>query len=446
MSTTMRDAALAATLGKGDPGTSEAPHAVSSRVILAGAMGSVVEYFDFGVYGYVATILAAHFFDNGDPTVALLNTLAAFALAFVLRPIGGIIFSHFGDKYGRKNALAATILTMSAASGLIGILPTYAAIGVGASILLVLARCFQGFAAGGELGGAIAFVAEHSPDRRRGLLCATTQTGALAGVLIASLLITLLNQVLGDTVMKSWAWRLPFLIAIPIGLFGLWIRSRLAEAPQFEALEKSGRTDSAPIVHLVTQHFGPLLKAICLSILLFSLYYIAYVYLNIHLQRVVGTSAGLAFWSTTLTLAVSVIAMPMFGALSDKVGRKPMFVVAGLIALVFAVPAFKLMQHGGATAVLMQVLLGLVESALMGTAFSTLAELFPAQVRYTGIALGFNIAGTLAGGTAPLISTWLVGVTHTPIAPAYFLAGTAVVTLIAALTLKETVGSKLRLV
>jgi MHS family proline/betaine transporter-like MFS transporter len=446
MSTTTHYSVSAQAQVQKDKANAERPHGVSSRVILAGAVGSVVEYFDFAVYGYVATILAANFFSSGDPTIALLNTLAAFALSFLLRPIGGIVFSHFGDKYGRKNALAATILTMSVASGLIGILPTYAAMGVGASVLLVLARCLQGFAAGGELGGAIAFVSEHSPDAKRGLLCSTTQTGALAGVLIASLLIALLNQLLGAETMKAWGWRLPFLIAIPLGLFGLWIRNRLAEAPQFQELEKSGHTDSAPVIHLFTGHAGALLQAVGLSTLLFSLYYVAYVYLNIHFQRVVGTTASLAFWSTSLTLAVSVLCMPMFGALSDKVGRKPIFIVASLLALVFAVPSFKWMQEGGATAVAMQVLLGLIESALMGVAFSTLAELFPAKVRYTGVALGFNIGGTVAGGTAPLISTWLVGVMHTPIAPAYFLAGTAVVTFITSLTLRETAGSKLRLV
>jgi len=160
------------------------PSRVSARVVIAGAVGSVVEYFDFGVYGYVATILATQFFAAGDSTSALLSTLAAFAVAFVLRPVGGLIFSHFGDRYGRKNTLGATVLMMSAASGLIGVLPTYAAIGVGASVLLVLARCLQGIAAGGELGGAIAFVAEHSPAGKRGLLCSMTQTGALAGVLL----------------------------------------------------------------------------------------------------------------------------------------------------------------------------------------------------------------------------------------------------------------------
>jgi MFS transporter, MHS family, proline/betaine transporter len=419
------------------------PSRVSARVVIAGAVGSVVEYFDFGVYGYVATILATQFFAAGDSTSALLSTLAAFAVAFVLRPVGGLIFSHFGDRYGRKNTLGATVLMMSAASGLIGVLPTYAAIGVGASVLLVLARCLQGIAAGGELGGAIAFVAEHSPAGKRGLLCSMTQTGALAGVLLASICVALLNQFLSKESMTQWGWRVPFLVAIPVGLFGLWIRTELSEATSFKILEKTQGVEAAPFVELFRSHLPALLKSIGLSVLLFSLYYIAYVYVNIHLQRVVGLSSKLAFWSTTVTLAVSVLCMPLFGTLSDRIGRKPVFVFASLAAAIAAAPCFILMNDGGMTAVAMQLILGVIESALMGVAFSTFAELFPTRVRYTGIALGFNIGGVVAGGSAPFICTWLVGALGSSIAPSYFLCFTALVTLLSALTLKETAGSPL---
>jgi MHS family proline/betaine transporter-like MFS transporter len=420
------------------------PTRISPRIVVAGAVGSIVEYFDFGVYGYVAVLLASQFFSPGDATSALLNTLAAFAIAFVMRPIGGLIFSHFGDRLGRKNALAATVLLMSAASGLIGILPTYAAIGVAASVLLVIARCMQGIAAGGELGGAIAFVAEHSPASRRGLFCSTTQTGALAGVLLASILVATLNQLLSKEAMASWGWRVPFIAAIPIGMFGLWIRSRLTEAKAFKAIAESHEIESAPVVELFHSHRKPLLQSIGLSMLLFAMYYVAYVYVNIHLQRIVHMSSQWVFWGTTLTLAVSVLCMPMFGLLSDLVGRKPVFFGSSVVAAIIAVPCFVLMNHGGVTALAMQGVLGLVESALMGVAFSTMAEMFPTRVRYTGVALGFNIGAVVAGGSAPYVCTWLVATTGSSIAPAWFLVATAIITLLTTFTLKETAGTALK--
>ena len=414
------------------------------RVVVAGAVGSIVEYFDFGVYGYVATILATKFFVDGDPTAALLATLATFAVAFVLRPVGGILFGHFGDRYGRKTALAATVGLMAVASGLIGILPTYASIGVGATALLVLARCLQGIAAGGELGGAASFVAEHSPAGRRGFFCATTQTGALAGALLASLTVASLNSTLGETRMEDWGWRIPFLVAIPLGLVGLWIRTRLEDSPRFAAVEAHGEKVASPVVTLFREQRGALALCTALSVLLFSSYYVAYLYVGIHLQTVVDTSSGFAFWSTTVTLAVSTVLMPAFGALSDRVGRRPVFLTASVAGLVLPYPAFVLFDQGGAIAVITQIVLGLVASALMGVAFATYAELFTTSVRYTGIALGFNLGAVLAGGTAPYICTWLVDTTGASSSPAFFLMATSLVTIAAALRLRESAGTALR--
>ncbi|GAA3862919.1 MFS transporter [Streptomyces sedi] len=417
---------------------------VPPRVVAAGAVGSIVEYFDFGVYGYVATILATHFFVSGDDTAALLSTLATFAVAFALRPVGGVIFGHLGDRYGRKNALAGTVVLMAVASGLIGVLPTYGAIGVGASALLVLARCLQGIAAGGELGGAASFVAEYSPPKRRGMYCSTTQTGALGGSLLAALTVSLLNETLGEEAMHDWAWRLPFLIAIPLGVVGLLIRAKLHDSPSFRKVEQKDEKSGAPVLEALRLHRRALIQCVGLSILLFSAYYVFYVYVNIHLTETVGMDSGLAFWSTSATLAVSTVCMPLFGALTDRVGRKPVFVGASVAALVLPVPGFMLFEMGPGWAISAHIVMGLIDSALMGAAFSTFAEMFPTRVRYTGIALGFNIGSAAAGGTAPYICTWLVDQTGSPLAPAWFVIGTAVLTLIAALTLKETAGTTLR--
>lgn len=420
---------------------------VSPRVIVAGAVGSVIEYFDFGVYGYVATILAVHFFASGDPIVALLSTLATFAVAFVLRPVGALVFGHFGDRFGRKNALAGTVILMAIASGLIGVLPSYASIGLGATILLVLARCMQGIAAGGELGGAASFVSEKAPVAKRGLFTATTQTGALGGSLLASLCILVLNLSLGDDIMHSWGWRIPFLIAIPLGLFGLWIRTSLEESEEFkeaQAAVAGVKQKQAPVRDLFVKYPVKLIQVIGLSILLFSAYYIAYVYVSIHMQTSLGFSASYAQMSTTITLVVSVVLMPYFGHLSDAWGRKPIFIGATIAGFVLAIPAFMLFEAGGVIAVVSQVVLGLVDSALMGVALSAFAEMFPTHVRYTGIAFGFSVGAALAGGTSPYIATWLVEVTANPLSPAFFLMGTALITFVAALFLKETRGIDLQ--
>ncbi|WP_210716622.1 MFS transporter [Amycolatopsis acididurans] len=422
------------------------PQAIDPRVVPAGLIGSIVEYYDFGIYGYLATILSVVFFAGGtDPTGALLATFATFAAAFVLRPLGGLIFGHLGDRFGRSRILAATILSMCAATVAIGVLPTYSAIGVGAAFLLVAARCVQGVASGGEVGGAAAYVAEKSPPSRRGFLCSTVQLGALAGALLASIAVTILTSVLTHAELVSWGWRIPFLLSLPLGLVGLWIRFRLEDSVADDELASGGGLASAPAAELVRAHLPGLLRTLGLSTLLFAGYYVVYVYASTHLQRTGGFTASAAFWSTTTTLIVSCLAMPLFGHLADKWGRKPLLFGAAIAFGVLAVPGFALMNHHVyALALLAQVVLGLPESALMGVVFATFAEMFPSRVRYTGIALGFNLASMAVGGTAPLICLWLLDITGNALAPAWFLVATAVISAGTALTLTETRGTALR--
>lgn len=420
-------------------------HAIDRRVILAGAVGSIIEYYDFGIYGYLSASLASVFFVHGDPAAALLATFATFAAAFVLRPLGGLIFGHIGDRIGRKKTLAATVIAMALATFAIGVLPSYAAVGAFAAVLLVAGRCVQGVASGGEIGGAASYVAECSPPHRRGLLCSTTQLGALTGALLASAVVTLFTTVLGDETMKAWGWRIPFLIGLPLGLVGLWIRARLEDSPQFMDLAERGEVAKAPVLQLFASNRAALARTFGLSVLLFAAYYVVYVYAATHLQKTGGFSALTAFWSTIATLAVSCVLMPVFGALSDRVGRKPIFFGASVATLVLVFPGFMAMDaHGTALAVLAQIVLGIPESALMAVAFSTFAEMLPAQVRYSGIALGFNLASMAVGGTAPYICTWLINKTGDPLCPAWFLAGTAVITLATTFTLRESAGTSLR--
>lgn len=423
------------------------PDTIDKRVVAAGLVGSVVEYYDFGIYGYLATVMSVVFFADGtDPTTALLATFATFAAAFVLRPLGGLLFGHLGDRLGRSRILAVTILSMCVATVMIGLLPTYAAIGVGAAFLLVAARCVQGIAAGGEVGGAAAYVAEKSPPRHRGLLCSTVQLGALIGALLASITVATLNSVLSEQQLTDWGWRVPFLLSLPLGLVGLWIRFRLEDSVSEDELSSGGGgLTSAPAVEMVRAHLPALLRTLGLSALLFAGYYVVYVYASTHLQRTAGFSADAAFWSTTVTLIVSCLAMPLFGHLADRFGRKPLLLGAALSFGILALPGFALMSASSYPLALgAQVILGLPESALMGVVFAAFAEMFPSRVRYTGIALGFNLASMAVGGTAPLICLWLLEATGNSLAPAWFLIATALVSAATVLTLRETRGSALR--
>ncbi|KID30802.1 arabinose efflux permease family protein [Prauserella sp. Am3] len=431
-----------------DASEAEVPQTIDKRVVSAGLVGSVVEYYDFGIYGYLATVLSVVFFADGtDPTTALLATFATFAAAFVLRPLGGLVFGHLGDRLGRSRILAVTILSMCVATVAIGLLPTYAAIGVGAAFLLVAARCVQGIAAGGEVGGAAAYVAEKSPPRHRGLLCSTVQLGALAGALLASVTVATLNSLLSEQQLADWGWRIPFLLSLPLGLVGLWIRFKLEDSVHEDELSSGGGLSSAPAAELVRAHLPALLRTLGLSALLFAGYYVVYVYASTHLQRTAGFSADAAFWSTTVTLIVSCLAMPLFGHLADRYGRKPLLLGSAVAFGILALPGFALMSASSyPLAVGAQVVLGLPESALMGVVFATFAEMFPSRVRYTGIALGFNLASMSVGGTAPMICLWLLERTGNSLAPAWFLIATAVVSAATALTLRETRGSVLRAV
>jgi MHS family proline/betaine transporter-like MFS transporter len=420
-----------------------APTRTDPRIVLASAIGSLVEYYDFSAYGYLATITATVFFSGDDPTSALLATLATFAVAFVLRPAGGMIFGHFGDRIGRKKALAATVIMMAVASFAIGVLPTYAAIGTGATAMLVLARCAQGIAAGGEMAGAGSYLVEAAPDHRRGLLTSFALLGSHAGALLASLTVALLTHTLTTGQMHSWGWRVPFLLALPLGLVGIYIRTKLEDTDQFNRIADRGEVAKSPIREVVQSYPLPLLTAVGLSTATFSGYYISFVYIPIHLQKTIGLSADNAFWSTVATLLVACAVIPLFGLLADIVGRKPVLAAGSIGYLTLSYPLFMLLDAGGAFPYVSQILLGVLEAALAAVAFTAFAEMFSARVRYSGTALGYNLAGMAVGGTAPYIALWLIERTGNPLSPAFFLMATAALTLAAVFSLKETRGCAL---
>ena len=415
------------------------------RVVFAGAIGSIVEFYDFGIYGYLATIIAGLFFPTSNDASALLSTLALFATAFLMRPIGSVVFGHVGDRYGRKPALSVSVILMAVATFAIGLLPTANSIGIAAPILLLLARLMQGLSAGGEVGGAATMLAEASRSSNRGLLASTTQCGSLIGLLLASGVVAGLTAALPPDAMKEWGWRVAFLLALPTGLIGLYMRNKLEDTAQFERLVRTGDVAKMPALEAFRTSSVPILKTFGVSVLTFVVYYFVFVYLTIYMQTQAGLSRVAATWSTSVTLLIATIALPGFGWLSDKVGRRPVMAGSGVFFLVATLPALGYIHDSGSavTAGISQIVLGLGVAAIMGPLWATVAELFPTRVRYSGMGIAFSLAAAIVGGTTPYLASWLRDATGNPLSPAYLVMAAAMVTLLTLLTMRETAGNSL---
>ena len=427
MTTTPREPGVTTPVaGPGDPPRT------NRRAVAAGAVGSLVENYDFAVYGYLTPVFAGLFFATGDGASALLAALATFASAYLLRPVGGLVFGHIGDRMGRRASLTIVLLGMAVATFAIGVLPTYAAIGVGATALLVLARVAQGLAAGGEIPGAAAYVAESSPAGRRGFNCSLMQLAVVAGTLLGSAEVALLTRVLDTEAMREWGWRIPFLIALPLGVVGLYIRLRLEDTAEFRSLRETRQVARVPVLELFRTRSRLLVHGFTVAVAYFAGYYVVYIYLPVWLQATVRVAPGVASLSTTLTLLSALVVIPVAGLLSDRYSRRALlFAGAGGMA-VLALPAFALLQTGSTAAVIAgQLLLGLPVATLIGISLVVLTELFSADVRCTGSGVAINVAAVTFGGAAPLVCAWLVQVTGVVIAPAFYLVVAAVPTLIA---------------
>ena len=413
-----------------------------SRVLSGGIVGTAVEYYDFGLYGYMATVLAALFFHANDPTIGLLGTLASFAVAFFLRIPGGILFGHIGDRYGRKRALSLTILLMCVATLGVGLLPAYATLGIWATAVLVFLRCLQGLAAGGELGGATAFVAESAPPENRARYTASVNVGSNVALLLASLSALVINTVFTSEQVLAWAWRIPFVLSLPLAFVGIWIRTKLDDTPEFRKLESTGNTSKVPVAELLRKDKGAIVRIACLMGMVSGGFYVTFTYGAIYLQTVGGHDPQLSFLSTCIALLVASGVMLVSGELSDRVGRRPVYIVAAVSGIVLAVPCLTLMSGGSSlAAVVAHSVLGIPVALSVGPAYASFTEMLSARVRYSGVALGTNLSQTLLGGTAPFICAWLVSATGMSLAPAGYFIGCAVLVLLGALQLKETVGT-----
>ncbi|MFG2887524.1 MFS transporter [Streptomyces sp. NPDC048297] len=413
------------------------------RSVAAGAVGVFVHWFDWAAYAYLAGTVATVFFPAQDRTTGLLAVFGVFAVSFGIRPVGALVFGPLGDRIGRKRTLSLVIFMMSGATLTIGLLPGYGVIGVAAPSLLVFLRLLQGFAAGGEFGSAASFLAESAPRRRRGFGVSWLEVGSLLGFLAGSFVFLLLSTGLTDDQLTSWGWRIPFLVSAPLGVIGFVIRNKIEDTPEYRALEANDTVPRTPVRELLRSHKKQMLQAAGLMTAMHVPFYTVLTYLVTYETDHLGHSAGSAALLSTVISLLGLALVPVFGVLSDRVGRKPVFVGATAALLVVATPAFLLMRTGTAGTWIAALLLGVILAAILGTYAVWSAEIFPTRTRQSGLSISYNITAALFAGTVPYLMTVLIDATGSTLIPGPYLMVVAVGGLVAALSLPETVGSSL---
>jgi len=414
-----------------------------NKVIVASLVGTAIEFFDFYIYATAAVIVFPHiFFPQGDPTVATLQSLATFAIAFVARPIGSALFGHFGDKVGRKATLVASLMTMGVSTVIIGLLPSYQTIGVAAPLLLALARFGQGLGLGGEWGGAALLATENAPAKKRALYGSFPQLGAPIGFFFANGTFLLLSWLLTDQQFMQWGWRVPFILSAVLVIIGLYVRVSLHESPVFTQAQQAQQHVSLPISTLFKKHFSAMVLGTFIMLATYTLFYIMTVYSMSYgtapVPQGLGFSRNSFLWMLMVAVIGFGIAIPIAGILADRFGRRPTMIAITLLIIVFALVFPSILASGSQWLVMLFLTLGLT---IMGLTFgpmgALLPELFPTEVRYTGASFSYNLASILGASVAPYIATWL-NAKWGLFAVGLYLASMAVLTLIALILSKET--------
>ena len=411
------------------------------KVAIASLIGTSIEWYDFFLYGTAAALIFNRlFFPTFDPLTGTLAALGTYAVGFAARPVGGIICGHFGDRIGRRSMLVITLLTMGIATFLIGLLPTYDQIGIWAPIILVLLRIAQGFGLGGEWGGAVLMAVEHSPSGKRGFYGSFPQTGLPIGLLLSTLVFGIISR-LPEAALFSWGWRVAFLLSVVMVGVGLYIRLSVEEPPEFKKIKQTRTESKRPILEALRQHPKNVLLVMGARILENGVFYIFSVFvLTYSTLPEIGFSSSMVLYAVSAAAFIQIFTIPTFGVLSDRLGRRPIYLFGAIFTGILAFPFFWLIDTSSPVLLFLSLVLALsvAHAAMYAPQSSFFAELFGTRVRYSGLSVGYQLASVIAGGLSPIIATWLLKQTGSASPVALYIILMAVVTTVSVYLATET--------
>lgn len=406
------------------------------KVLISGMIGNALEWYDYALYAQFSYIIGQHFFPDSEMRDTL--TFAVFASGFLIRPLGAIVFGNIGDKLGRRLALMIGILTMAIPTAAIGMLPSYNDIGLAAPILLVIIRLTQGFSLGGEFSGCITYIVEHATKENRGLLGSAAFISMCAGMLLGVMTASFMSAIMSEEDLFNWGWRIPFIAGLFVGLIGIYIRTNLSESPLYKSVNSKKILVSRPLYEIFTKHSKSLFLAISIYITVTAPFYTATVFIENFMQKL-GYSASTSFAAGTIILVTLIIVMPISAIISDKIGRKKILVLGTISIFLSSYPVFwALGQMNDCGALFAAFLFSCILGIYMGPVPTVLVELFPTSIRFTGVALSYNISAALFGGTAPMVATLLINFTKDQFAMGYYLSALALFSFISLYWFKET--------
>lgn len=429
--------------GDSGPDTRHDSSSGVARIVIGGALGNAMEWYDFALYGYLAATMGKVFFPTESSINGLLNLFAIFGIAFLVRPLGGWILGPLGDRRGRQFALVFSLVLMSVATFAVALIPSASTIGVAAPVILIALRLVQGFSAGGEFGPAVTYIAEHAPANRRGFLASFIQFSSIAGFLVASLVVTGVVAFVPQESLVTWGWRIPFLLALPAGAIGIYIRLRLQETPEFSALLSQRKVIRNPVTVALRREWRAVLRVAGIVALQQVAYYTVFTYLTSHVVRL-GLSKTVASAATTAALVLAMLLVPVMGAVSDRIGRRPVLLTASAAFAIASVPIFTLIGMASpAVVIICQLLLAVGVAAYNAVTNATYAEYLHAQTRTGALSIGFNMGTMVFGAPALYVMTLLNARVGTSWAPAIYVVVAAVISGIAVLTLPRRGGNLL---